>query len=239
MSSRREEKERRRQERLERERREAAAATRRRRLQYAFGALLAVGVLVGVAVLGIAALGGGGDEEVAASSGSSEQSEPLPELPEQEERDVKAAAEAAGCELVHPSYEGNDHADRTFTADDYETNPPTSGTHTPDWYDDGIYEPGGVTELGKLVHSLEHGRINVQYRQGAPEQVVRNLRAFFAEQDSGYHMLLYENTTDMDYEVAATAWTQLLGCPEYNNRVPDALRTFRERYIDQGPERVP
>jgi hypothetical protein len=59
------------------------------------------------------------------------------------------------------------------------------------------------------------------------------------EQSGGYHMLLFPNPTKMPYEVAATAWTHLLGCKTYNDKVIDALRTFRARYIDQGPEKVP
>jgi hypothetical protein len=43
----------------------------------------------------------------------------------------------------------------------------------------------------------------------------------------------------MKYQVAATAWGQLLGCPTMNPKVFDAIRTFRERYIDHGPEAVP
>jgi hypothetical protein len=236
MASRQEEKERRRRERQEREQREAAAAARRRRIQYAFGGLLAVAVLAGLTALGISAFSSGDDEVTAASQTTS--GEPLPELPPQQETDVQKAAKAAGCDLEHPAYEGAEHEEREFTASDYKTNPPTSGTHSPTWYDDGIYEPGGVPDLGQLVHTLEHGRINVQYAPSADPEVARNLEAFVAETD-GYHQLLYENATDMEYEVAATAWTQLLGCPEYNDRVPDALRTFRSRYVDQGPERVP
>jgi hypothetical protein len=52
-------------------------------------------------------------------------------------------------------------------------------------------------------------------------------------------MLLFENTTHMPYAVAATAWGHLLGCPQMNDRVFDALRTFRAAYIDKGPEIVP
>ena len=52
-------------------------------------------------------------------------------------------------------------------------------------------------------------------------------------------MLLYENTTDMPFAVAATAWTHPLGCPEMNDKVFDAIRTFRAQYIDKGPEKVP
>jgi hypothetical protein len=89
------------------------------------------------------------------------------------------------------------------------------------------------------VHPLEHGRIEVQYKPGTPSSTVRQLEALLAEQSDGYHMLLFENTTDMRYAVAATAWTHLLGCPEMNDKVFDALRTFRARYIDKGPEQVP
>ena len=52
-------------------------------------------------------------------------------------------------------------------------------------------------------------------------------------------MLLYENTTGMEPQIAATAWTQSLTCPEMNDKVFDAIRTFRARYIDKGPEQVP
>lgn len=52
-------------------------------------------------------------------------------------------------------------------------------------------------------------------------------------------MILTPNDTGMRFEVAATAWRHRLGCTEMNDRVYDALRAFRERYRDRGPERVP
>ena len=55
----------------------------------------------------------------------------------------------------------------------------------------------------------------------------------------GYHLLVYENTTNMDAAVAATAWGHSLTCAEMNDKVFDAIRTFRNEYIDQGPEDVP
>jgi hypothetical protein len=60
-----------------------------------------------------------------------------------------------------------------------------------------------------------------------------------AEQSQGYHMLMFENTTNMPYAVAATAWTHSLTCPTMNDKVFDALRAFRAQYIDKGPEKVP
>jgi hypothetical protein len=43
----------------------------------------------------------------------------------------------------------------------------------------------------------------------------------------------------MPYEIAATAWGHLLGCPGMNDEVYDALRAFTGDYVDKGPETVP
>jgi hypothetical protein len=235
VASRQEQKEARRQERLERERKEAAAAARRKRVQLAGGALLGLAVIAGVVIAIVVGLGGGDDSGQAAQP--SEQA--AAQLPPPEISDYEEAAEAAGCTLANPEFEGANHDEKDFAPSDYETNPPTSGSHNPDWYDDGVYEPGTVPELGKLVHTLEHGRINIQYKEGTPAATVAKLEALVAEQNDGYHLLLYENTTGMEPAVAATAWTHSLSCPEMNDEVFDAIRTFRARYIDQGPETVP
>jgi len=239
MASRQEEKERRRAERLERERKEAAAKARSKRLQLAGGGLLAVAAvaaIIAAVTLGLSGSDGGGEREAAAPTSGEEASVTLPE---QATSDYAAAAEAAGCTLTNPAFEGANHASKTFRPADYETNPPTSGDHTPDWYEDGVYEPGTTPSLGMLVHTLEHGRIDVQYKAGTDAQTVAQLEALLAEQNEGYHMLLFENTTNMQPAVAATAWTHSLSCPQMNDQVFDAIRTFRARYIDKGPEKIP
>jgi hypothetical protein len=238
MASRQEEKQRRREERLAREQAEAAAAARRKRLQWAGGAVLALAIVAGVVVFAIAGLGGssGGGEGQATKISSAAAKV---KLPEQQTANIDAAAKAAGCVLQHPPIEGRTHVTRKLTEKDYKTNPPTSGNHNPVWYQDGIYNPGDVPNLGMLVHPLEHGRIELQYKPGTPKSTVTQLEALYQEQSQGYHMLLFQNTTGMKYQVAATAWGQLLGCPQMNPKVFDAIRTFRERYIDKGPEIVP
>jgi hypothetical protein len=235
VASRQEEKEARRQERMERERKDAAAASRRKRLQLVGGGVLAVAAIAAI-VIAIAAAGGGGDEQEA--SAPSDASAAV-KLPEQQSSDLQAAAKAAGCTLSNPEFEGAGHEEKDFTPSDYKTNPPTSGTHFPEWYDDGVYAPGTTDNLGMLVHTLEHGRINVQYKKGTPAATVDQLEALLAEQNDGYHMLLYENTTGMKPQIAATAWTHSLTCDKMNDKVFDAIRTFRARYIDKGPETVP
>ena len=237
MASRQEEKEQRRKERLEREEAERKASARRKRLQYVFGGLLAVAAVGGiVAVLALGVLGGD-DSDAGSPSGPSDAASSV-ELPEQKTGDLKAAAKAAGCTLDNPEIEGSTHEDKEFKASDYKTNPPTSGNHNPDWYEDGIYNAGDTPKLGMLVHTLEHGRIDVQYKEGTSPDDVAKLEAFLGETD-GYHMLLFQNTTGMDAAVAATAWGHSLNCSKLDDTTWDALRTFRTTYIDKGPESVP
>jgi hypothetical protein len=238
VSSRQEEKQRRREERLAREKAEKARAARAQRLRLAGGAVAGIAVIA-VAVLLISGTvggssGGSGDAKSADSVDTSDVT-----LPAQQIGDLAAAAKAAGCKLTNPPIEGRNHETKDFTAADYKTNPPTSGNHFPEWYEDGIYGAGQTPNLGMLVHTLEHGRIDVQYKPGTPAHTVKELQALLAEQSDGYHMLLFQNTTNMPAQIAATAWGHSLTCPQFNNKVFDAIRTFRARYIDQGPEQVP
>jgi hypothetical protein len=237
VASRQEEKQRRREERLAREQAEKASAARRQRLR------LAGGVVAGVAILAVAVLlisgAIGGSNSGASGSGSQPSAASDITLPAQKTDNMVAAAKAAGCKLSNPPIEGRNHENKDFTAADYKTNPPTSGNHFPEWYQDGVYQPGGTPNLGMLVHTLEHGRIDVQYKPGTPTHTVAELEALLSEQSDGYHMLLFENTTDMPAQIAATAWGHSLTCPQFNNQVFDAIRTFRAQYIDKGPEDVP
>ncbi len=234
MSSRAEEKQRRREEREAEERAHKARAARRKRMQFA---LVGVGGLAAIAVAVLLISGTLGGDSSSADGGSEPASDVT--LPEPAIGEMKAAAEAAGCKLENPPIEGAQHEEREFKASDYKTNPPTSGVHFPEWYDDAVYASGETPELGKLVHTLEHGRIDVQYKPGTPAETVAQLEALLAEQSEGYHMLLFENGTNMDAAVAATAWGHSLTCPTMNDKVFDAIRTFRAEYIDQGPENVP
>ena len=220
---------------MEREQAEAKRAARRKRMTLAFGGLLGVALVAGIVVVVLVL---GGDDSSSNPKRASDAAANV-KLPAQATSDLAAAAKAAGCTLSNPAYEGASHEDKQFKPSDYKTNPPTSGNHTPDWYDDGIYAPGDSPDLGKTVHPLEHGRIEVQYAPGTPKETITQLEALLAEEQDGYHMLLFQNKTGMKAKIAATAWTHSLTCPEMNDKVFDAIRTFRARYIDKGPERVP
>jgi hypothetical protein len=237
VSHRQEEKQRRREEREAREKAEKARAAARRRMQIALGGLVGVAAIVVVVLLVTGTLGGSGSGDETAAAAPEAASNVT--IPDQVIGDLKEAAKAAGCKLENPEIEGAQHEERTFTEADYKTNPPTSGNHFPSWSEDGVYPSGSTPPLGELVHTLEHGRIDVQYKPGTPQETVDQLNALLADMEDGYHLLLFENSTNMDAAVAATAWGHSLTCPEMNDKVFDAIRTFRNEYIDQGPENVP
>ena len=145
---------------------------------------------------------------------------------------LDAAASAAGCTVAAFPSEGRSHTQQRVT---YKTNPPTSGPHFPIPAPDREYAKAPPPEF--YVHTLEHGRVELQYRPGSPPAVVAALRGVYTE--FPHHVLLFPNNTHMDFEVAATAWKHRLGCPHFNSKVPDALRRFRDAYLDKGPEKVP
>lgn len=191
------------------------------------GALLGV-TAVAVAVVAIAGAGDDDGSERSRSGGGAA-------IPEVVLGNLGEAAKAAGCALTSPPVEGSGHVTEKVT---YKSNPPTSGSHDPVPAEDGVYTPGNEPAAEPTVHSLEHGRINIQYKPGIPARRVAQLETLAAE-DAGYHVLLYRNQTKMPYELAATAWGQQLTCERFTDRAFDALRAFRKTYVDKGPEFVP
>jgi Protein of unknown function (DUF3105) len=194
--------------------REREEAERRRRLG---GRIVAAGMVALSAAIVAFALSAGGGPGAASN---------------EELRQLRTAAAAAGCTVSDFPSEGRSHTTGHVT---YRTNPPTSGPHAPAPAPDQEYDRAPPKE--NYVHSLEHGRIELQYKPGAPAAVREALRGVYRE--FTHHMLLFPNNTEMPYEVAATAWKHRLGCPHYNSRVPDALRRFRDAYRDRAPEQVP
>jgi len=248
MASRREEQARRRTERLEAERRAAESDRRRVILGYVVAGLLGAAVIVGLVI----ALSSGGDDsevqvdgkelpvEAAIEVQSGEVHDISPDgregtpPPAVAQGDMEAAAEEAGCELqLDNEDEGSDHLTKDFP--EYETQPPTSGNHHPAQQADGAYTEQVPAEYA--IHSMEHGRVAIQYSPDLPEADQLELKGLFDESPGG--MLLFPNP-EMPYEVAATAWTQLVGCERYEGPATiDAIRAFRDTYRGQGPEPVP
>jgi hypothetical protein len=234
MTSRREEKDRRRAERLAAERESAEQARRRRLYSIVVGGILGAAAIAAVAAVALTG-GGSGTENPSDLAAPKESFSGAATPPTQVETDLFKAAKDAGCVLRNPPIEGRTH----ITSDQkvkYGTNPPTSGNHDPIPAADGAYSQA-PTELTMrhFVHTLEHGRIEIQYDPSLPKHQIDQLGGVF--NDDPYHMVLFPNRS-MPFKVAATAWGHLLGCKQVNDKIFDAIRAFRDRYRDQGPEQV-
>jgi type II secretory pathway pseudopilin PulG len=217
MASRQEEKERRRLERLQAEEAAQRSASRKRVLTIGGGAVLVIAVIGVIAVL---ALAGGDDKSANASN-------------------LAADAKAAGCTFNSFKSEGRNH---TTGKVKYKTNPPTSGDHNPTPAQDGLYAPGNEPAPENFVHSLEHGRIEFEYKPGTSKADVAKLRNLAEEKlngTPGYHVLMFQNNTKMPSQFALAAWTKSLTCNTLDAKSIAVMRQFRKAYTDKGPELIP
>ncbi|HST68697.1 MAG TPA: DUF3105 domain-containing protein [Solirubrobacterales bacterium] len=152
--------------------------------------------------------------------------------------DVKEAAQKANCELrLELPDEGNTHLPEDSEPPNYKTSPPTSGNHVEPPYQqaDGAYSE--QPEQLNVVHSLEHGRLAIQYSPDLPEQAQLELKGLY---DTMYGASLLFPNEEMVYDVAATTWTNLLACREYKGAATlDAIRAFgKETWGKYGGEPV-
>jgi type II secretory pathway pseudopilin PulG len=217
MASRQEEKEQRRRERLEAEQAAQRSASRKRMLTIGGGAVLVLAVIAAIAVVALA----GGDDKSANTSS------------------LAADAKAAGCTFNSYRSEGRNH---TTGKVKYKTNPPTSGSHNPTPAQDGLYAPGNEPAPENAVHSLEHGRIEFQYKPGTSKADVAKFRKLAEEElngTPGYHVLMFQNNTKMPTQFALVAWTKSLTCDTLDAKSMDVMRQFRKAYTDKGPELIP
>lgn len=240
MASRKEEKERLRREREERERQAAAEAQRKRMVGYGIGGVLAIAVL---AILVFAVWKPfGGDDPAEAQRASIYPAGGKAAQPG--ETDVGKAAKAAGCTTKQARAKSRDHVGNPNQQIQYDTNPPMSGQHYEIPAEDQAFtEPPPDSSV---VHSLEHGRIDIFFRTNAPRQLRADLKATY-DSEQGYQLLLIPRR-NMDYQFAATAWGRdpeplgtgyMLACKNGGAKSLSALRAFIDEHRGNGPEPVP
>lgn len=224
-----EERERLRQARQERESTHSKSERRRLLIAYALAGLIGLAVVAGI-VFAVGSGGGdGGSAHLNPASGSTNGVEPDErdgaDPPAAKEAKLEQAVERAGCVLrLGLKDEGKNHLPPTASAPDYQTNPPTSGNHAEAPYQqaDGAYSE--MPDEIFIVHSLEHGRMEIQYSPDLSDDEQLELKGLYETMYGG--TLLFPNP-NMDYAVAATTWTNLLGCSEYKGAATlDAIRAF-------------
>jgi hypothetical protein len=226
-----EERERLRQAREERERQQAGSDRRRLMIGYGVAGAVGLAVLIGVVVLIVSASSknDSGNAHIVQGTGSTNGIQPDERAgttpPPPKVTDLKEAAEKADCDLRRNlKDEGHQHIPPTAPTPEYETNPPTSGPHVepPYMQADGAYDemPSEID----FVHTLEHGRLEIQYSPDLSESAQLELIGLY---DTMYGATLLFPNENMSYEVAATTWTNLLGCNEYKGAITlDAIRAF-------------
>jgi len=238
-----EERERLRQARQQRETGENRSEKLRTFAVYGFAGLF--GLIVVAGIVAVIASSGGGDSgaaQINQASGSTNGFDPdqregtAPAAVEV--TDLQEAAKQAGCTLrLELKNEGKEHLPPTAETPDYKTSPPTSGNHATSPYQqaDGAYSE--MPDEIFMVHSLEHGRMQIQYSPDLPEEDQLALKGLY---ETMYGGTLFFPNENMDYEVAAATWTNLLGCPEYKGEITlDAIRAFgKETWGKYGGEPV-
>ncbi len=121
----------------------------------------------------------------------------------------------------------------------YNSNPPTSGPHLPNWSDWGVFNQPLSDEL--TLHNLEHGGIVIQYDcpQGCPGAI--NALSAYARRyppQSFTGVLLAPRAGGLPdgARIVLTAWTKRLALKSLDT---DRINQFISTYIGQGPEKDP
>ena len=119
----------------------------------------------------------------------------------------------------------------TLAPPEYNSVPPTSGTHAPFWAPCGVY----IEAIPDIVqiHSLEHGAVLIQYNPEIDPADISALEEFAREK--GAHVVVAPNPAVVPY-IVLTAWTVRL---EMSTLDLAAVEGFWLDYANEGPERVP
>jgi uncharacterized protein DUF3105 len=216
------------------EREKDHSSSERKRLMLGYGVAGAIGLVVIVAIIVAVTSsgggsGGGGEAHIDTRSGSTNGVQPDgrsgPKPAPVKVANMQKAAKLAGCDLrLHLKDEGHEHIPPGSAAPHYKTNPPTSGNHVEPPYQqaDGAYseEPLKID----FVHSLEHGRLEIQYSPQLAEKDQLELKGLY---DTLYAATLLFPNGEMPYQVAAVTWTNMLTCKQYKGAATlDAIRAF-------------
>ena len=104
---------------------------------------------------------------------------------------------------------------------------PAGRPATPGVYDEA---PPGPS----LIGALRHGIVVIHVRPGSAwddPDLLSHLQGAIPE-----GTIVTTGDAGLPFEVAATAYRRLLGCPRFTTQALDAVRLFRGRFVGRGPD---
>ena len=160
--------------------------------------------------------------------------------------------------------QGRDHLTREeLEKVTYNSNPPTSGSHDPDWIRPGVYDT--PQDKYKLIHSLEHGYVVVHYNCTKVTSNQYSVFSVSAHEDEGdldgdstpsatfkadcslvqvladwaknigLKRIIVQPNPEIDKPIILVAWGRILKMDKWNEA--DATR-FAKAYHNKGPEQT-
>jgi hypothetical protein len=157
-----------------------------------------------------------------------------------------AALEEAGCTVERAPAQGREHVEELEEGFEYNTSPPTTGPHHPQWAIWDVYtEP---VEQFRLVHNLEHGGVIIQYGSDVPQATVDEIVTWYREDPNG---IIVAPFPELGSQISLGAWVTpdpvpgeeaptgegvLAKCSSFDE---EAFDSFVDEYGFRGPERFP
>lgn len=141
-----------------------------------------------------------------------------------------------------PATGENDHVAENNPLPPYSTDPPTSGTHYPTWWEAGFYDETSSEATtvgfpaGYLVHNLEHGYVIFWYNCTLVTfeecaTLKSDLRTVI-EEANNFKVIAFPWTTT-DVPVVATSWGQMLRMETFD---PELAAEMVQRNRNHAPE---
>ena len=129
--------------------------------------------------------------------------------------------------------QGRDHIPQGFSPPIYNSNPPTSVMHSPNFVDWGVYTDRMPPEV--MVHNMEHGGVIVWHNCDAPpklsaadcKRLTDDLARVVRAQVAAKKEVVMVPYPAMDRRIALTAWTKLLFLDSFDEQ---QVRGFIQRY---------
>ena len=120
--------------------------------------------------------------------------------------------------------QGNAHIQLGDDHPDYNSDPPTSGWHTPDLAGFGSYDY--IVPDQRIIHSMEDGGVVMWYAYGTPEENSARIEQL-EEVARGYRRVVIAPRENMETPYVLTAWTRL---QRFDDIDEEGMRTFLEAF---------